>query len=122
MCVGTHLIINTQRQRNKGTGLNELAISQLSLADILEEDFVEMIEAIRRRNGGNVDLLSTVVNAVFAIDLSTADPGNEPNRESDDVVQLVLLLNLMNLSNKFWSVGIREKNIYIIWLDGTRHQ
>ena len=76
MCVGTHLIINTQRQRKKGTGLNELAISQLSLADILEEDFIEMIEAIRRRNGGNVDLLSTVVNAVFAIDLSTADPGN----------------------------------------------
>ena len=102
--------------------MNELAISQLSLADILEEDFIEMIEAIRRKNGGNVDLLSTVVNAVFAINLSTADPGNEPNRESDDVVQLVLLLNLMNLSNKFWSVGIREKNIYIIWLDGTRHQ
>ena len=105
------LIIDAQRKRNKGTGLNEFAISQLSLADILEEDFIEMIEAIRRRNGGNVDLLSTVINAVFAIDLSTADPGNEPNRESDDVVQLVLLLNLMNLSNKFWSVGIREKKL-----------
>ena len=56
-----------------------------------------MIEAIGRGNGGNVDLLSTVVNAVFAIDLSTADPGNESNRESDNIVQLVLLLNLMDL-------------------------
>ena len=94
-----YLVVDAQRERNEGTGLNKLAISQLSLADILEEDFVEMIEAIRRGNGGNVDLLSTVVNAVFAINLSTADPGNETNRESDDVVQLVFLLNLVDLYN-----------------------
>ena len=104
------LVIHAQRERNEGTGLNELAISQLSLADILEEDFVEMVEAIGRGNGGNVDLLSTVINAVFAIDLSTADPGNESNRESDNVVQLVLLLNLMDL---YRVMSIRESKYMV---------
>ena len=69
-----------------------------------------MIEAIGRGNGGNVDLLSTVINAVFAIDLSTADPGNEPNREGDNVVQLVLLLNLMDL---YRVMSIRESKYMV---------
>ena len=90
------LVVNTQREGDEGTGLDELAISQLSLTDVLQKDFVQMIEAIGRGNGGDVDLLTAVVDAVFAIHLGTADPGDEADGEGDDVVELVLLLNLMN--------------------------
>mmetsp|Transcript_15895 Transcript_15895/g.37994 ORF Transcript_15895/g.37994 Transcript_15895/m.37994 type:complete len:288 (-) Transcript_15895:104-967(-) len=90
------LIVNTQREGDEGTGLDELAIPQLSLTDVLQKDFVQMIEAIGRGNGGNVDLLAAVVDAVFAIHLGTADPGDEADGKGDDVVELVLLLNLMN--------------------------
>ena len=90
------LVVNTQREGDEGTGLDELAIPQLSLTDVLQKDFVQMIEAIGRGNGGDVDLLTAVVDAVFAIHLGTADPGDEADGEGDDVVELVLLLNLMN--------------------------
>ena len=91
------LIVDTQREGDEGTGLDELAISQLSLADVLQEDFIETIESIGRGYSGNVDLLAAVVDAIFAVHLGTTDPGDETDGEGDDIVELVLLLNLMNL-------------------------
>ena len=73
------LIVHAQCERDERTGLDELAVAQLRRADILEENLVEMIEAIRGAHGADIHLLTAVADALFAVDFSAADPGNQSN-------------------------------------------